>query len=127
MIVRALLAGLFTVIFFCLFSGWLSLRRKFVLFKKGSGDISKVQLFIFLTLNFIWISIWVNFLLSLISVLSPIFLPNPYKDMLRDNVNSCWLFIPFLVGCYIFYQYKQYKKIKEKDEDIITSKEDVDL
>lgn len=127
MILRALCAGLFAALFFGLYSGWSHLRRKFVLFKKGTGDISKVELFIFLTLNFIWVNLWVSFLLSLVSGLSPIFLHNPYKNMLQDNIGICLLFIPFLVGCYIFYQYKQYKQIKEKDEDIITSNEDVDL
>ena len=102
----------------CLFSYWLTLRRKFVRFKKGSGSISKRDFYIFLILNFIWIDIPLFMLTSMI-------IENPYRD--PNIIPLCWLLITFLVGCYIFYQYKQYKKIKEKEEDIITDHEDVDL
>lgn len=116
-----MLAALFGFIIISLCYYWWHLLRVFRNYKKGIDEMSNIQFYIFLLLNFGVISLATLSIFSLIPVHSKDFKWIwPYTDIIPVILQIIPLIISYLI-------YRKYRIIKSSNNDIITKTESIDM
>ena len=116
-----MLGALFGFILICLLYYWWHLLKVFRKYKKGVDEMSKTQFYTFLLLNFGVISLATLMVYSLIPVYSQKFKWLwPYMDIIPVFLQIIPLIISYLI-------YRQYRKIKNSNNDIITKTETIEM
>ena len=116
-----MLAVLFGLIIISLFYYWWYLLKIYRKYKKGVDEMSNTQFYMFLTLNFGVISLATLMVYSCIPVHSKEYKWLwSYTNIIPVILQIIPLFVSYLI-------YRQYRKIKQSNTDIITKTEDIDI